>query len=39
MLFLEPRVYIKDMPLHTLIGCKFCVEMCLVLNFIGLHGG
>ncbi|XP_003371665.1 conserved hypothetical protein [Trichinella spiralis] len=20
-------VYIKDMPLHTLIGCQFCVEL------------
>ncbi|KRX31356.1 hypothetical protein T09_518 [Trichinella sp. T9] len=20
------KVYIKDMPLHTLIGCKFFVE-------------
>ncbi|KRZ66110.1 hypothetical protein T08_5546 [Trichinella sp. T8] len=23
----RPRVYIKDMPLHTLIGCKFFVEL------------
>ncbi|KRX59156.1 hypothetical protein T09_4922 [Trichinella sp. T9] len=23
----RPRVYIKDMPLHNLIGCKFFVEL------------